>query len=605
MQHKFPVPALLRAYLNILGRRPIRTLVIAWWWVTRRRVRARHRLSAALASLTNHYPIWLSLYQPGSVGAYTTDLPARNVTTEPMLAVHLHFGDPLGEAEIAALQSVLGQLTERDALYITSSAKLPGGFWTFLPQKRHIHILPEAIAGRAAAVRQVLNRTDAPYLVPVDPATVLTPGALETYARAASSDPTGTTIFYADQDERDRRGARCNPWLKPQWDEDLFLAQDYVSSACAIPADAARRVVDQVTGNDTLAIYDMIARLMLTDAPLTMRHLAYVTVTTAAGTWCRGNPARADLLHAVSMALARRQVLNPAFEPGKFGTIVVRWPVPDPPPKVSVIVPTRDRLDLLAPCVEGVLHGTDYPDIELVIADNASVEPETLAFFERCSVDPRVKIVRWPHPYNYAAINNFAVGQSSGPYLCLLNNDTEVIDPSWLREMMAHALRPKVGAVGARLLYSDRSVQHAGVVIGMGGAAGHAHRGLAQGEPGYFAQALVARGATAVTAACLVVARPRFDEVGGLDAEHFAIAYNDVDFCLKLRAAGWRNMYVPQAVLIHHEGKSRGLDFAPANLARYRRELAAFQERWGSVHFRDSLHHPALDRASETYRLKL
>lgn len=269
------------------------------------------------------------------------------------------------------------------------------------------------------------------------------------------------------------------------------------------------------------------------------------------------------------------------------------------------MVPTRDRLDLLSCCVEGVLHGTDYPDVELVIADNGSVEPATLAFFDACARDPRVKVVRWPYPYNYSAINNFAVRHTSRPYVCLLNNDIEMIDLSWLRAMMAHAIRPEVGAVGARLLYPDHSIQHAGVVIGLGNAAGHAHRGLPAGQPGYFGQALVTRAATAVTAACLVVAREKFDAVSGLDEEGLAIAYNDVDFCLKLGNAGFRNIYVAEAVLIHHESKSRGQDFAEENLARYLRELKILQQRWSTVGFCDPTHHRSLDPASETFRLKV
>lgn len=183
----------------------------------------------------------------------------------------------------------------------------------------------------------------------------------------------------------------------------------------------------------------------------------------------------------------------------------------------------------------------------------------------------------------------------------MLNNDIEVIEPHWLSALVREAMQPGIGAVGARFCSPDRSVQHAGVAIGLGNAAGHAHRALPEGEPGYYAQALIARGASAVTGACLLVARRHFEAVGGLDADGLAVAYNDVDLCLKLRELGLRNIYTPLATLIHHESKSRGLDFSPEHLERYMRELSLLQERWDTRSLVDPWHHPGLDRGNETY----
>ena len=266
-----------------------------------------------------------------------------------------------------------------------------------------------------------------------------------------------------------------------------------------------------------------------------------------------------------------------------------------------MVVATRDRVELLRTCVKGVLEETAYPDLELIVADNDSRQPETLRYMDEIAADPRVRVVRWPHPFNYSAINNFAAGHASGEYLCLLNNDIEVLEPQWLDEMVREAVQPGVGAVGARLLYPDRTIQHAGVAIGIGNAAGHAHRGLPMDEVGYFAQTHVVRGASAVTAACLVVAKRHFDAVGGLDEEAFAVAYNDVDLCLKLQQYGLVNIYTPLATLIHHESKSRGIDFAPEHLERYMRELAVFQQRWGAAEAVDPWHHPQLNRQSEVF----
>jgi GT2 family glycosyltransferase len=270
-------------------------------------------------------------------------------------------------------------------------------------------------------------------------------------------------------------------------------------------------------------------------------------------------------------------------------------------PLVSIIVPTKDKLELLQPCVEGVLEGTHYDNFELLIVDNGSVEADTAEYLRNIAKNAKVRILPFPAPYNFSAINNFAVRQARGRYVCLLNNDTEVAEPAWLTEMMRYAVRPEIGAVGAKLLYEDGSIQHAGVVIGIGEAAGHAHRHLPADRPGYFRQPHIAQFVSAVTAACLVVEKNKFLAVGGLDEEALAVAFNDVDLCLKLQAAGWRNVYVPHAILYHHESKSRGKDISSRNIDRYRRELRVLQERWGTPTYEDPVHNPNLDRSSETF----
>jgi GT2 family glycosyltransferase len=236
---------------------------------------------------------------------------------------------------------------------------------------------------------------------------------------------------------------------------------------------------------------------------------------------------------------------------------------------------------------------------------HGSTEPRTLSLLREIAADSRVRILRDPSPYNYSALNNRAAEQARGAYLCLLNNDTEVIAAEWLTDMMCHAVRPEVGAVGAKLLYADGTMQHAGVIVGMGDAAGHAHRFAPDSEPGYFGQPHVAQAVAAVTGACLLVEADKFRAVGGLDEEALAVAYNDIDFCLKLGKAGWRNMYVPDARLFHYESKSRTKDHAPSQIARYLKELQLFQQRWGTKDYCDPLFHPNLDRSSETFVIRL
>jgi GT2 family glycosyltransferase len=212
-------------------------------------------------------------------------------------------------------------------------------------------------------------------------------------------------------------------------------------------------------------------------------------------------------------------------------------------------------------------------------------------------------VLRHPGPFNYSAINNRAVAEASGELICLLNNDIEMLAPDWLGIMAMQALRDDVGAVGAQLLYPDGRIQHAGVVIGVGQAAGHAHRFLRPQDEGYFHRHALPQFVTAVTAACLVVQRERFLAIGGLDEAAFPVAFNDVDLCLKLNKRGWQSLYEPRAILVHHESISRGFDRDPVGAARFRAELAALQQRWRTDRIVDPFHHPHLSRVSEQFAL--
>jgi GT2 family glycosyltransferase len=270
----------------------------------------------------------------------------------------------------------------------------------------------------------------------------------------------------------------------------------------------------------------------------------------------------------------------------------VVWPLPDPAPLVSVIVPTRDRAGLLGAVAEGVLRRTDYPAIEFLVVDNGSEEPETLALFDRLRADPRVRILAAPGPFNYAALNNQAAAEARGEVLLLLNNDIEVIEPGWLREMVSHAVRPEVGAVGAKLLYADGSLQHGGVVAGAAGVAGHYLVGSLPGDGGYFGSLALVREVSAVTGACLALRRAVFDRVGGLDAANLAVAFNDVDLCLRIREAGYRILWTPFAELYHLESASRGKDVAPEKVRRFAAEIGYMKRRWGKALLQDPFYSP-------------
>jgi GT2 family glycosyltransferase len=447
---------------------------------------------------------------------------------------------------------------------------------------------------RFETMRDAVQAATADYLVPIAAGDMLSEAALFRFAEAIQALDT-VPVLYGDHDHLNRRGDRERPWFKPEWNEEMFLAQDYLSPAIAISSARAREVLNGTTGE--IAAFELL--LSAVDSrPGPVLHVPHIL-------WHVDSSSSPDPGDARIHALATRlEPLGATVAKGPFATAKITWPLKDSP-LVSIIIPTRDKVQLLRTCVETVLEHTHYRNLELVVVDNRSEKQSTKDYLSSIDRREHVRVLHYDLPYNFSAINNFAVEAALGEYFCFLNNDTEVIDGAWLEEMLRHATRPHVGAVGAKLLYPDMRIQHAGVAIGLGGAAGHSHRFTANGEPGYFAQAHVTHYVTAVTAACLVVERAKFEAVGGFDAEGLAIAYNDVDLCLKLQRAGWRNVYVPHAVLLHHESASRGNDMAPEHSARYFRELRILQDRWSTKTFQDPLHHPQLARESEQFRIAL
>lgn len=575
----------LHAYLRLLAWRPMRGLPIAYWYVTRRRVRARNWLRDALADAPFAYDIVMRERERLVALAAAEDAPSPDRATFSIVPGIAAADDPAWIAR--TIRAAGDQAYDRWEILLAGGRALPAGTD---PRVRRVERAPGATplaAGIAAA--------QGDFVVPLAQGDALASTALLRFAEAARAAP-DAQLFYGDEDRIDRRGHRSHPWLKPRWNAEMILSLDYVSHACAIRTPAARETLDDPIHAAGAAAYGLVLAATR-DGQAQVVHVPHVVAHVAPRA-----PGQAARVAAVAARVAGE---GATAEPGVHDTVTVRWPLPDPLPAVTILIPTRDRLELVRACVDSLLAQTTYPNYTAVVIDNGSVEPATLDYFAALARDPRVQVLPCAMPYNFAAINNVAVERTGGEYLCFLNNDTEVIAGDWLAELMRYAVRPGVGAVGAQLLYEDRSIQHAGVVMGLGNAAGHAHRGLGEGDPGYFAQAYAAHHASAVTAACLVVERAKFLAVGGFDAEHLQIAYNDVDLCLKLGAAGWRNVYAPQARLLHLESRSRGSDLSEVHVERYRRELAVLQQRWDTTRIVDPLHHPLLDRGSETYRPSL
>jgi GT2 family glycosyltransferase len=280
----------------------------------------------------------------------------------------------------------------------------------------------------------------------------------------------------------------------------------------------------------------------------------------------------------------------------------VHYALPDVQPLVSLVIPTRNGLALTRQCIDSIVRKTTYKNYEILIVDNGSDDPAVLAYFKELATRPNFRVLRDDSPFNYSALNNMAVAQARGEVVALVNNDIEVMSPDWLSEMVSLALQPGVGAVGARLWYPDLTLQHGGVLLGLGGGvAGHANKGLPKGLNGYAGRAALIQSFSAVTAACLVVRKAVYEEVGGLDEERLKVAFNDIDFCLRLREAGYRNVWTPYADLLHHESATRGEDIAPEKRERFLREENYMKSRWAELLRHDPAYNPNLTADAEDF----
>jgi len=447
----------------------------------------------------------------------------------------------------------------------------------YRPQNGHI----------SAASNTALDLVRGEFVALLDHDDELHPSALLAIAEASNAHPSWRMMF-TDEDKIDTRGYRYDPYFKADFNYDLFLGQNCVSHLGVYSTELLREVGGFQLGMEGSQDWDLALRCVerlsrdeIGHIPAVLYHWRAIPGSTALASDQKSYAQDAGY-KAVSSHLSRvSQGATVQPVSGLPGNYRVKYPAPDPLPRVSLIVPTRDRLSLLKMCVDSIVEKTQYDNFEIIIVDNGSVESETLDYFRTVVADPRVRVIHYPHAFNYSAINNFAASHTGAELIGLVNNDIEAISGEWLTEMVSQAVRPGVGCVGALLYYPNDTVQHAGVITGFGGVAGHGHHGHPRGGLGYFGRLALVQEYSAVTAACLLVRRSVYEEVGGLD-EALMVAFNDVDFCLRVGAAGYRNVWTPYAALYHHESASRGNEDTPEKIARFESEIHFMRERWGT-----------------------
>lgn len=469
------------------------------------------------------------------------------------------------------------------------------------------YVLKQQSDNTDTALNVALNHAKGDFIALIEQGDLLAPHALSVMADEMQRDP-GTALVYADDDEIDAHGHRHTPRFKPDWNHTLGLSQDYVGNPMmfrrelALKSGGFRPGFDRVHGHDLLL---RCAELLNPEQIKHTPHILYHRCSRTLGIPDSLNDKSCNQDTATGCKVVQEHLLRlgrPAdvtFD-GRGYRVVYRHP--EVWPKVTVIVPTRDRPELLHKCLATVLPGTDYPSIELCIVDNGSKDIEALAWLAQAAKDPRVRVLRDDSPFNYSTLNNRAVEQTNGDVVCLMNNDIEVISANWLKEMVIELLQPSVGIVGSRLYYPDGTLQHAGVVLGLNGSAGHIFRGQHRDDPNYMYRSMLTQELSAVTAACLVTRRDVYQALGGLDAQ-YAVAFNDIDYCLRAKKSGWKVVYHPSAELIHHESASRGRDRVKSQRERLKMEKDLLITRHREMIDRDPAYNPNLSKECERARI--
>lgn len=409
-------------------------------------------------------------------------------------------------------------------------------------------------------------------------------------------------LIYGDEDIIDVNGERTAPNFKPHWNLDFLLATNYIGHAVAFARDQIESRVARFSRGGGIELHRLLLELASGVERERVHHVPFVIYHNAAGNVSPAQRASesCEAVSAYVESVDPRAVVSLAGDKG----CRITWSIPEPAPLVSLLIPTRDRVEILKPCVDTLLALTNYPSYEVIILDNGSTCAETLGYMEAVARDPRVRVLRYDEPFNYSAINNYGVQNARGSIIGLVNNDIEPINPEWLTEMVGHACRPDIGCVGAKLYYPNDTVQHGGVILGLGGVAGHAHRFFPRTHAGYQNRLSLVQNLSAVTAACLLVRREVYEEVSGLNEEELTVAYNDVDFCLKVRERGYRNLWTPFAELYHHESISRGADDNPVKQARAKREVDYMRRHWRKALQQDPAYNPNLTLSYEDFSLR-
>lgn len=519
---------------------------------------------------------------------------AESFEHRPLISILLSAGEPEGSRIARAIDSVLGQAYPHWELCVCGSGPAEGDERAVLSHYEKLDGRIKVEHLEAESIRRATNRAfslaTGEYVGMLDQNDQFAANALYEMVKLLQ-EHRDADLVYSDEDRIDGAGRRYAPHFKPGWSPDLLLSRDYVGSLCLYRSSLLKELDGWREGFDGRHGYDL--NLRFTEHTDRVHHVPEVLYHQGEKMASAPDGAR----RALADALERHGVEGSVEDGLVDGGFRVRFKVKGEP-QVSVIIPTHDNVSMLRPCIESIDRFTNHRDYEVLVVDHRSTDPETAEYLDSISH----RVIEFDEEFNYAKMNNLAATDAEGEYLLFLNNDTEVVSAGWMQAMLEHAQRPGVGAVGARLLYPHGRVQHAGVLVGVGSPwgpriAAHSHQHYPADSPGHGGAIKTVRNYSAVTAACMMVRRPVFEEAGGFDAENLRDAFNDVDLCLRLRERGYRIVYTPYAELYHHESASRTHEKNPAEAAYMRR-------RWSETLDKDPYYNPNFSTGSGDFNLR-
>ncbi|MVS97912.1 glycosyltransferase family 2 protein [Devosia marina] len=559
------------------------------------------------------YAEWVRRYDTFSEGEIALMKGmARELSAPPLISVLMPVYNAPKELLIEAIESVVNQVYQNWQLCIADDAstepEVRAVLESYAAKDPRINVVFRERNGHISeASNSALEIVRGDWFALLDHDDVLRPHALLEIAIEVAAHP-GAGLIYSDEDKIDGKGNRYDPFFKPDFSIHQLRSQNYFNHLTVHRTELVRAVGGWRKGFEGSQDYDLNLRIVEKLEPGQIRHIPKVLYhwRAAVGSTASAGSAKSYAYLAGLRALEEHAGRsNPGATAKAIDDLPVYrfcYPIPVPPPLISLIIPTRDRLPLIKGCVDSILDRTDFRNFEILVVDNGSVEPETIQWFDTLEEHSQVRVLSYDKPFNYSAINNFAAGHARGSIIGLINNDIEVISPGWLGEMVSLAVQDDVGCVGAKLYYANDTIQHAGVVIGIGGVAGHDHKHAPAQSFGYFSRLKIIRGVSAVTAACLLVRKSVFEQAGGLEVD-LEVAFNDVDFCLKVEALGYHNVWTPYAELYHLESISRGAEDSPEKVERFNREVDFMKKRWGARLGFDIYYSPNLSIAHEDYSI--
>ncbi len=579
----FPIHTRRRAFV----RTGLRSVGSAVAWVLHTRAarngpppEARHLSEAAPP---DEYRRWVNRFEPKA--ADLARQRERAFARSPKVSVVVPVYNPPESYLEAMLQSVLAQTYGNWELCLADASTAA-----------HVHPLLNRYAGRDPRIRvqalaenrgiagnsnAALEMATGEFVALLDHDDTLAPFALYEVVAAVNAGP-DADFLYSDEDKLDTTGERVEPNFKPDWSPETLRSRNYVCHLLVLRRSLAQDIGGFRAGFDGAQDYDLVLRASerarrIVHVPHVLYHWRMHEQSTAANKASKSY-AYENGRRALTEHLARLGIDASAHDGPVLGTYQVVYHLRTQP-LVSVVIPNKDHPEMLARCVDS-LAKSSYANYELLVVENGSTRPETFAYYRELQKQPHARVLEWGKPFNYAAVNNFAATRAKGELLLFLNNDIEAINPDWLEALVKIAVQPGVGAVGAKLYYADDTIQHAGIVVGMGGVAGHGHLSYPRQAAGHMQRLLYTQNVAAVTGACLLTPKAVFDEVGGFD-EGFVLAFNDVDLCLAVLAKGYRVVWTPDAELYHLESKTRGPEDTAEKERRFRREYELFHLKWG------------------------